>query len=30
VLVILPDSRLKPRYVSYYGADARRHAVAGE
>jgi len=27
VLVILPVSRLNPRYVSYYGADASRHAV---
>ena len=26
VLVILPVSRLNPRYVSYYGADASRHA----
>ncbi|GIL02403.1 MAG: hypothetical protein BroJett030_23020 [Alphaproteobacteria bacterium] len=28
VLVILPVSRINPRYVSYYGADASRHAVA--
>lgn len=26
VLVILPVTRLNPRYVSYYGADASRHA----
>jgi L-ornithine Nalpha-acyltransferase len=27
VMIILPVSRLNPRYVSYYGADARRHAA---
>lgn len=26
VLVLLPLERLNPRYVSYYGADAERHA----
>lgn len=29
VMIILPIDRLNPRYVSYYGADAQRHA-AGE
>jgi putative hemolysin len=28
VLVVLPVSRLNPRYVSYYGADAGRRAAA--
>ena len=27
VLVILPVSRINPRYVRHYGADASRHAA---
>ena len=26
VLIIMPVSALNPRYVTYYGADASRHA----
>ena len=26
VLIVMPVSALNPRYVSYYGADASRHA----
>jgi L-ornithine Nalpha-acyltransferase len=29
ILIILPVSRLNPRYVNYYGADAGRHGAAG-
>jgi L-ornithine Nalpha-acyltransferase len=29
ILIILPVSRLNPRYVNYYGADAGRHGTAG-
>jgi len=29
ILVLLPVTKLNPRYVNYYGAEAERHAVVG-
>jgi L-ornithine Nalpha-acyltransferase len=30
VMIILPVSRISQRYIRYYGADAQRHAAAGD